>query len=323
MSGPPIRTTLVVAALAVLAACGSDDTTTEPADPEPVVVTSTTELPILTGSGRGDDEGTVGADDGEITGATPPPTVSPPTVPPTSDDAPPAAGSDEDCGALTALLDGPDAGLLDPLAARIDGAEPELPDALRVLSDVAAVREARVAGASRMAGMLGITCPGIERATGVSLLGEGLDVAFFDQDRALVSSAVTNVLGFPTLDTGPIDPLSAYGTCPGTQLWAIEWPSLVLLFSDDGEGPESFEFFGWLSFDQGDGASGGGPETPEGISIGDPMAAAATAYEPLGAEETVDVVLDVPLITVPGRYVFVGDGDGVIESIEGGTPCAE
>ena len=297
----------VLAALLAVAACGSDGGEATPVDSFPDVVTSTTELPILQGSGRSDDPPDEAVEDGEITGATPPTTAAAP-----SSSTPPAAGSDGDCGALGTLVAGPDPATLDALEARIDGAEPELPDALRVLADADAVPDARVAGASRLAGLLGITCPDIERPANVTLVGEGLDVAFFGQDRALVSSAVTNVLGFPTLDT-----------CPGTQLWAIEWPSLVLLFSDDGQGPESFEFFGWRSFDLGQVAPAGDPATPEGLSIGDPLSDALATYEDLGASESTDVVLDVPLVTVPGRYVFVGGEDGLIESIEGGTPCAE
>ncbi len=309
---------LAVAVLLVASSCGSDDGAEPAVEPLPDLVTSTTELPILQGSGRSDDGADAAATDGEITGATPPTTTaaSPST-------APAPAGSDGDCGALSALVDAPDAASLAAIEARIDGAEPELPDALRVLADGDAVRDARIAGASRLADLLGISCLGIERAPNVTLVGEGLDVAFFGQDRALVSSAVSNVLGFPTLDTGPIDPLSAYGTCPGTQLWAIEWPSLVLLFSDDGQGPESFEFFGWRSFDLGEPAPAGDPATPEGIAIGDQLSEALATYADIGATESTDVVLDVPLVTVPGRYVFVGAEDGTIESIEGGTPCAE
>ncbi|MEO1061597.1 MAG: hypothetical protein AAFZ07_09280 [Actinomycetota bacterium] len=307
---------MFVAAL-VVAACGSDGDAAPPPDTVDQVVTSTTELPILRGSGASETTATPsdpGDDDGTITGATPPTTALAP---------PPAAGSSEDCAALSTLVAGPDGDVLASLEARIDGAEPELPDALRVLADAEAVEVARAAGASRLAGLLGVTCPGIERAANVTLLGGGLDVAFFGQDRALVSSAVTNVLGFPTLDTGPIDPLSAYGTCPGTQIWAIEWPDLVLLFSNDGQGPESFEFFGWRSFELEVAAPSGPPATPEGIAIGGALSDALSTYADDGASETTDVILDVPLVTVPGRYVFVGDAAGIIESIEGGLPCSE
>lgn len=320
MSTP--RSWLAALALVVTlaTACGSDDDAAPATEPEPVVVTSTTEVPILRGSGRTtDDPGSTVQADGETATGTPPP----PTASQSSSSVPPSGDADGDCRALAGLVDGPDAAILGQLAARIDGAEPELPDALRVLADGDANREARLAGASRLGGLLGISCPGIERNSNVTLLGEGLDVATFGQERALVSSAVTNVLGFPTLDTGPIDPLSAFGTCPGTQLWVIEWPDLGLLFSDDGEGPESFEFFGWRSFALDGATTEAPPTTPEGIKIGDQLSDALTTYAADGAIEETDILLDVPLVSVPDRYVFVGDGGGLIDAIEGGTPCAE
>ena len=87
------------------------------------------------------------------------------------------------------------------------------------------------------------------------LTGDGAQV----DDRALpfgtpydeAVGSLTAALGPPSLDTGETSPFSAYGTCPGTVLRALEYGAgaVVLLFGDV-DGPEQ-RFYSWNLRDQG------------------------------------------------------------------------
>jgi hypothetical protein len=72
-----------------------------------------------------------------------------------------------------------------------------------------------------------------------------------------VSSALpvlTAALGRPTLDTGVVPSFSSYGTCPGTQLRALEYGggALVVLFGDVSGG--GLTAYGWRLTQRGSGA---------------------------------------------------------------------
>jgi hypothetical protein len=70
-----------------------------------------------------------------------------------------------------------------------------------------------------------LTGDGIDLPTGVVLFGTTFDKA---------SAALQRGLGKPTLDTGVTSSFSAYGTCPGTKLRALEYAggALVVLFGN-------------------------------------------------------------------------------------------
>lgn len=73
---------------------------------------------------------------------------------------------------------------------------------------------------------------------GVRLLGDGVDlpsgVLTFGTPLAAARTALEGTLGAPTKDTGPIEPVGSYGTCPGTTLQVLEYGdgALQVLFGD-------------------------------------------------------------------------------------------
>ena len=78
-----------------------------------------------------------------------------------------------------------------------------------------------------------------ERLTGARLTGDGVDLGdvgllLFGADVAEAEPQLVTALGPPTADSGEIESFSAYGTCPGTRLRALEYGdgALVLLFGD-------------------------------------------------------------------------------------------
>jgi hypothetical protein len=77
-------------------------------------------------------------------------------------------------------------------------------------------------------------------ATAGRLTGDGIDlpgrVLVFGTPFTEALPALTSALGEPTKDTERIDPLSNYGTCPGTTLQVLEYGdgALQVLFGDVG-----------------------------------------------------------------------------------------
>jgi hypothetical protein len=307
-------TSCLFAALLLATACSGDaDDDVDAVGAPALGATTTTELPLLRGSGA--------------TATTAPPATQAPgdpaTTSTTSDTtaAPPPADVDT-CAALASLVTVADDDVLAAVSASADPSSLELADVLRVLGDQEATPAARAAAAGRLDELAGTGC-GLQGPDAVTLQPDGLDVAAFGQDRGLAAAAVSIVMGPAIIDTGPIDPVSAYGTCPGTQLWAMEWPFLVLLFNDDGDGPESFELFAWRSFDVGEDATGGIPATAEGVAVGSPFAGIVDLYATRGAVEQRDELLDVDVVEVPDAYLILDDGTGSVATIEGGAPCGE
>ena len=72
----------------------------------------------------------------------------------------------------------------------------------------------------------------------IRLTGDGLDlptaVVTFGDDYTEVRGHIVAALGEPTKDTGEIKSFSAYGTCPGSKLRALEYGdgALRVLFGD-------------------------------------------------------------------------------------------
>lgn len=92
-------------------------------------------------------------------------------------------------------------------------------------------------------------------ASRVILTGDGLEVdgrpLLFGTPFGETVGPLTTALGPPSLDTGETSPFSAYGTCPGTVLRALEYAggAVVLLFGDvDGPGQR---FYAWNVRDRG------------------------------------------------------------------------
>src|SRR3546814_799928 len=90
------------------------------------------------------------------------------------------------------------------------------------------------------------TAPGDDDSAAIALRGDGLGVVSLGSEPDAAVSAVTAALGDPSLDTGWESSFGTYGTCPGTEVRAVEWGGLVLLFTD---GPTDFGYtphlFAW------------------------------------------------------------------------------
>lgn len=240
------------------------------------------------------------------------------------------------CDALVDLAaDVNDEALATLISVVVEDNELLLPAAVQVLSDADAGSTARLLAAGRLAELVGATecdlAPPADRvfvdATGlwIGSIGETpVLVAPFGITRSAAVSPITLVLGSPIVDTGPIDPFSVYGTCGGAQLWAVEWPGLVLLFSDDGEGPQSFELATWRVYRQ------------EGVTALDE--GLPTTVTGLGLGSTLDEVLDVfpdgdrffdelafgEAVSVDDQLWFIaGDEADVVTFIEAGFLCGE
>lgn len=305
---------LFVVPILVLAACSGDspDDATVSSAVAPVV-TSTTDLAILQGSGA------------ETPSSTPATAAPSSSAAPTSEatSSPPGPPIDIDaCAALASLATGPNPEALATLLASAESGTLVAVDIDRVLSDNASTSAARAIAVAALDDAAGLSC-GLEGPATVTLEAGGLDVGTFGQDRGLVASAVSILFGLPAIDTGPIDPDSAYGICPGAQLWVMEWPFLILLFTDDGDGPEAFEFLAWRSFDVGEDSIPPIPATPEGVFVGAPFDGLLGTFADQGAVMVRDELLDVDVVDVPDTYLFRDNGSGLVGFMEGGEPCGE
>lgn len=79
---------------------------------------------------------------------------------------------------------------------------------------------------------LEVTTTSVAPDAQIELRGDGLGVTTFGAPPDEAVTAVTDVLGPPTLDTGWEASFSSYGTCPGERTRGVEWDHLVLLFTD-------------------------------------------------------------------------------------------
>jgi hypothetical protein len=64
------------------------------------------------------------------------------------------------------------------------------------------------------------------------LTPNGLDSVKLGDEPDAAVNALTAILGEPSLDNGWEASFSSYGTCPGTQIRAVGWGPLLLLFTD-------------------------------------------------------------------------------------------
>ena len=96
----------------------------------------------------------------------------------------------------------------------------------------------------------------------------------FDDDDA--TTAISAILGTPTIDSGWVDSFSAYGTCPGTLVRGVEWDDFIMLFTQadtdfwSGGVPHFFAYY----------YTGEIPDlqTTEGIGIGSSVEMLEAAY---------------------------------------------
>lgn len=103
--------------------------------------------------------------------------------------------------------------------------------------------------------------PPASAAGEVELFGDGVDlpnrVVSFGDPLEQVEEVIVGALGEPTLDTGVIEPFSAYGTCPGEALRVLEFSggALLLLFGDGEQPGGPLALFAWQLTEDGSPAS--------------------------------------------------------------------
>ncbi len=76
---------------------------------------------------------------------------------------------------------------------------------------------------------------------------DGLGIVSFGASPEDTIAVLTKALGVPTKDTGTIESFSAYGTCPGKDLRAVEWKNLYVLFGDTAYGTGKFYQYGYTN----------------------------------------------------------------------------
>lgn len=140
---------------------------------------------------------------------------------------------------------------------------------------------------------------------------------------------VTALLGEPTSDTGWIDAVSEFGTCPGTEVRGVSWGDLRLLFGDESDFDAGVRhFYQWQYGPTGDVTADEvadplGPATDGDISIGSTVADIDRVYD--NAEIFTDVVFGPGFELEPGLWGSLSDdaSTGRVLALYGGTPCAE
>ena len=170
------------------------------------------------------------------------------------------------------------------------------------------------------------------RGVPVRLTGDGIELPTrlveFGDAFAAVQPDLLRFLGTPSTDTGPIDPFSKYGTCPGKDLRVLEFDggALQVLFATK-EGEQEMTVFSWALTAVSD-------TTPKASAfIGDvttfefgPGTTRAELKAGLGETlELVDDELTGPAFTVKDQSSgFFGtfEGDRVF-FVQAGTGCGE
>ena len=182
--------------------------------------------------------------------------------------------------------------------------------------------------------------PAEPEAAAVRLTGDGIDLGqdgllLFGTDVAEAEPQLVAALGEPTADSGETESFSAYGTCPGSRLRALEFGdgALVVLFGDV-IGPD-LTLYQWALTQEGDplqvpqaSALVGDVSTLEfrvGTPLGDLRAGAAT--DTLTVSEG-DEVLDPSFVLADQSAGFTGtlagttDADAVT-GVQAGEACGE
>lgn len=162
-----------------------------------------------------------------------------------------------------------------------------------------------------------------ELAADVKLRGDGLGVASFGDDSDLAIAQITAALGTPLIDSGWLGTDVAYGSCPATQVRALEWAGLKLLFSDaddrySASAPADTHFMSWEVII-------GDPlrlATPEGINPGVTRDIITEVYPLVSLTEASGDERAQAQITTPNGQMRVWFADNsVATSMFAGTPC--
>lgn len=153
----------------------------------------------------------------------------------------------------------------------------------------------------------------------------------FSEDDDVAVAAIEAVLGAPTKDTGWIPSWGDYGACPEPMMRAVEWGSLITLYTtaeNDFWSPEGVQHF--YAYNYFDNAPPLGLLTPEGIGVGSTLADLEAAYP--GEIEVDEAFFDSSLgfwsyrlATWTGMWGYATGqaADSTITSINGGQGCGE
>lgn len=151
----------------------------------------------------------------------------------------------------------------------------------------------------------------------------------YDDDDAVTH--ISAILGAPSKDTGWTSPWGEYGVCYGSKMRAVEWGSLVTLYTNGDTdfwtgGVEHFYAYYYTDVNN--------PRdlrTPEGIGIGSSLGQLRAAYDP--AKIVIDEAFFDPTVgfwsydmhTWTGLWGYAtGQSDAhAITSINGGQGCGE
>lgn len=163
--------------------------------------------------------------------------------------------------------------------------------------------------------------PGLE----LVLRSDGIGDARFGVEPDGVIGYVTAILGAPDRDTGWIESLSEFGSCPGTEVRAVEWANLRLLFGDQSDfNTGRRHFYGWQYGPPIDSEIGPlGPATDGGITVGSTVREIVRVYP--------DVEIYNDEIVGPGFEIeatlsgTLSDDapNGLVLALYGGTACGE
>ncbi|MEY4224226.1 MAG: hypothetical protein RIS33_1160 [Actinomycetota bacterium] len=163
--------------------------------------------------------------------------------------------------------------------------------------------------------------PGLE----LVLRSDGIGDARFGVEPDGVIGYVKAILGAPDRDTGWTDSFSEFGTCPGTEVRAVEWANLRLLFGDESDfNSGRRHFYAWQYGPPIDSEIGPlGPATDGGITVGSTVRDIVKVYP--------DVEIYNDEIFGPGFEIeatltgTLSDDapNGLVLALYGGTACGE
>lgn len=153
---------------------------------------------------------------------------------------------------------------------------------------------------------------------------DGIGVARFCDDADMVITAVTDVLGEPSDDTGWADPLTV-SNCAGTEVRRVTWGSLDLYFGDSSRFANGVRhLFGYVYGNRDSlEVSPQGLSTPEGIGVGSTVDYLLANYPDAQVFPGEEGLAD-PLFYVDenlGGFLTDDAADGVVTVLFGGEDC--
>ena len=163
--------------------------------------------------------------------------------------------------------------------------------------------------------------PGLE----LVLRSDGIGDARFGVEPDGVIGYVKAILGAPDRDTGWIDSFSEFGSCPGTEVRAVEWANLRLLFGDQSDfNTGRRHFYGWQYGPPVDSKIGPlGPATDGGITVGSTVRDIVKVYPDV---EIYNDEIFGPGFEIEATLTGTLSDDapsGLVLALYGGTACGE